>query len=52
MGLKSIKKNERAALQQQTQFIRFGLTFFFMAGILLYVYLISKGMHGHEYRRK
>ena len=46
MGLKSIKKNERAALQQQTQFIHFGLTFFFMAGILLYVYLISKGMHG------
>tara|TARA_R110001592_G_scaffold138511_6_gene357811 strand:- start:24870 stop:26420 length:1551 start_codon:yes stop_codon:yes gene_type:complete len=34
------------ALQQQTQFIRFGLIFFFMAGILLYVYLISKGMHG------
>ena len=46
MGLKNIKKNEQQALQQQTQFIRFGLTFFFMAGILLYVYLISKGLHG------
>lgn len=46
MGSKSIKKIEQKALQQQTQFIRFGLTFFFMAGILLYVYLISKGLHG------
>jgi PiT family inorganic phosphate transporter len=46
MSLKSIKKNEEQALQQQTQFIRIGLTFFFMAGILIYVYLISKGMHG------
>ncbi|MFT6906625.1 MAG: PiT family inorganic phosphate transporter [Oleiphilaceae bacterium] len=46
MSLKSIKKNEQLALQQQTQFIRIGLTFFFMAGILIYVYLISKGLHG------
>ncbi|MFV1873861.1 MAG: inorganic phosphate transporter [Oleiphilus sp.] len=43
MGL---KKNDELAFQQQSQFIRFGLTIFFMAGILLYVYLISKGMHG------
>ena len=46
MGFKNIQKNEQQALQQQTQFIRFGLIFFFMAGILLYVYLISKGLHG------
>lgn len=46
MGSNSIKKTSEKALQQQTQFIRFGLTFFFMAGILLYVYLISKGTHG------
>lgn len=46
MGLKGLKKKERKALQQQTQFIRLGLTFFFMTGILLYVYLISKGLHG------
>jgi len=46
MGLKDIQKVEQKALQQQTQFVRFGLTFFFMAGIMLYVYLMSKGMHG------
>lgn len=46
MAPKDSKKFEQKALQQQTQFIRFGLTLFFMAGIMLYVYLISHGTHG------
>lgn len=46
MGLKAGKKGQKQARQQQIQFIRFGLTFFFMAGIMLYVYLISHGTPG------
>ncbi len=46
MGLKDMQKSERKAYQQQTQFIRLGLSLFFMAGIMLYVYLTFQGMHG------
>jgi len=46
MDLKSIKQIDGSVAAQQNEFVKLGLGFIFMVGILLFVYLSTKGIHG------